>query len=210
MEVNIDKQYPIASSVDSAWAVLSNINELATCMPGAQITQQVDDTHYKGSVKVKVGPAVAAFAGDIEVLAVDAAARTLTLMGKGADKGGSSASMKLTASLLPAADGASSLVGKADVIVNGKFAQFGGRMMASVSDVILAQFAQTFSNKAQALQAGAVGAAQVDVGTQPTVGAPAESAAQAKPVTAPKELNALSLLWAMVRNFLRGIFSPKA
>ncbi len=210
MEVNIDKQYPIAASVDCAWAVLSNINELATCMPGAQITQQVDDTHYKGSVKVKVGPAVAAFAGDIEVLSVDAAARTLTLMGKGADKGGSSASMKLTASLLPVSDSASSLLGKADVIVNGKFAQFGGRMMASVSDVILAQFAQTFSDKAQALQGGTVGAAQVDTGAQPAVGAPAESAAEAKPVTAPKELNALSLLWAMVRNFLRGIFGPKA
>jgi uncharacterized protein len=208
MEVNIDKQYPVAASLDSAWAILSNINELATCMPGAQITSQVDDTHYKGSVKVKVGPAVAAFAGDIEVLAVDAAARTLTLLGKGADKGGSSASMQLNASLMAAEGGACTLVGKADVIVNGKFAQFGGRMMASVSDVILAQFAQTFSNKAQALQTSA-SAAPGTAATQEAAPGAAPVAEPAQPVAAPQELNALSLLWAMVRNFFRSLFGRK-
>jgi carbon monoxide dehydrogenase subunit G len=218
MEVNIDKQYPVAASLESAWAVLSNINELATCMPGAQITSQVDDTHYKGSVRVKVGPAVAAFAGDIEVLAVDAGARSLTLLGKGADKGGSSASMKLNASLVAAEDGNCNLVGKADVIVNGKFAQFGGRMMASVSDVILAQFAETFSQKAQALQGSMAAPASVDAaGQQPEPGAVAGTvpapaivhAAGSQRAAAPKELNALSLLWAMLRNFFGGLFKPK-
>jgi carbon monoxide dehydrogenase subunit G len=209
MEVNIDKQYPVAANMDAAWAVLSNINELATCMPGAQITAQVDDTHYKGSVRVKVGPAVAAFAGDIEVQAVDAAARTLTLLGKGADKGGSSASMLLNASLVLAADGSTALVGKAAVIVNGKFAQFGGRMMASVSDVILAQFAETFSQKAQALQASmfppSVVAPSPD--TQPAAEVPVM--AKVQPVAAPKELNALSLVWAMIANFFASLFGRK-
>ncbi len=216
MEVNIDKQYPVAARLDSAWAVLSNINELATCMPGAQITSQVDDTHYKGSVRVKVGPAVAAFAGDIEVLAVDAAARTLTLLGKGADKGGSSASMKLNASLVATDAGSCTLVGKADVIVNGKFAQFGGRMMASVSDVILAQLAETFSQKAQALQGSAATPASVDAaGQQLGEAASAESApgtsqrAGMHIPAAPKELNALALIWAMLRNFFGGLFKTK-
>src|SRR5579863_6867094 len=114
MQVTLDKQYPIAASVDTAWAILANIPELTTCMPGAQITERIDDSHYKGSVKVKVGPAIAAFAGDIEVLNVDAAAHTLRMLGKGADKGGSSASMDLTATLTPAAGGASSLQGRAE------------------------------------------------------------------------------------------------
>ncbi len=223
MEGNIDKQYPVAASMEAAWAVLSNINELATCMPGAQITAQVDDTHYKGSVRVKVGPAVAAFAGDIEVQAVDAAARTLTLLGKGADKGGSSASMQLNASLVLAADGSTALVGKAAVIVNGKFAQFGGRMMASVSDVILAQFAETFSQKAQALQASmapavaamdaqAQGAAQAGASASSADAVPASAVpavARVQAVAAPKELNALSLVWAMISNFFASLFGRK-
>jgi uncharacterized protein len=192
---------------------LSNINELATCMPGAQITSQVDDTHYKGSVRVKVGPAVAAFAGDIELQAIDAAARTMTMLGKGADKGGSSASMKLNASLVAVDAGNCTLVGKADVIVNGKFAQFGGRMMASVSDVILEQFAQTFSQKAQALQTSVPAPAQAGAADgqspRPEVVASATAAPAVAHPAAPKELNALSLLWAMLRNFFSGLFKAK-
>jgi carbon monoxide dehydrogenase subunit G len=156
MEVILDKQYPVAASVEAAWAVLSNLNELTTCMPGAQITETIDATHYTGAVRVKVGPAVAAFAGTIEVQILDAATHTLKMLGKGADKSGSSASMALTAKLVPAEGGHCTLEGHSEVIVNGKFAQFGGRMMTSVSDMILGQFAVTFSQKAEVVQASMV------------------------------------------------------
>ena len=199
MEVILDKQYPVAAGLDAAWAVLSNMQELATCMPGASITEQVDASNYKGAVRVKVGPAMAAFAGTIEVLELDAARRTLKMMGKGADKGGSSASMELTATLLPAEGGHCTLQGHAEVIVNGKFAQFGGRMMSSVSDMILAQFAEVFSQKAQALQGAAAPAAE---GAAP-------AAAPAAPVVA-REFNALGLVWALIRNFFAGLFGRRS
>ena len=191
MEVVLDKKYPVAAGLDAGWAVLSNMHELATCMPGAQITEEIDTTHYKGSVRVKVGPAVAAFAGTIEVLTLDPATRTLKMMGKGADKSGSSASMALTATLVAADNGNSTLEGHAEVIVNGKFAQFGGRMMTSVSDMILMQFAEVFSQKAQALQ-GAAASAEV-------TGA-ASAAVFSAPIVA-KEFNALVFIWALIRKF---------
>ncbi|MDP2256982.1 MAG: SRPBCC family protein [Polaromonas sp.] len=194
MQVTLDKQYPVASGVDAAWAVLSNIPELATCMAGAQITEEIDATHFKGSVRVKVGPAVAAFAGTIEVLSLDPVARTLKMIGKGADKGGSSASMELTAKLVPTDNGNSTLQGHAEVIVNGKFAQFGGRMMTSVSDMILAQFAETFSQKAQVVQGAAAPAGEA-----------APGAAPAAPVVA-KELNGLAIVWMLIRNFFARLF----
>jgi carbon monoxide dehydrogenase subunit G len=215
MEVVLDKQYPIASSVEAAWAVLSNMNELATCMPGAQITEEIDATHYKGAVKVKVGPAVAAFAGTIEILTLDLESRTLKMMGKGADKGGSSASMELTAKLVPAEHGHSTLEGHAEVIVNGKFAQFGGRMMTSVSDMILAQFAEVFSQKAQVVQAGmtpAVGEAGASVGDSGTSSGDSTAAAASAPVApiVAKEFNALGFAWLMVKNFFSGLFGRKS
>ena len=196
MQVTLDKQYPVASGVDAAWAVLSNIPELATCMAGAQITEEIDATHFKGSVRVKVGPAVAAFAGTIEVLSLDPVARTLKMIGKGADKGGSSASMELTATLVPADNGHSTLQGHAEVIVNGKFAQFGGRMMTSVSDMILAQFAETFSQKAQVVQGAAAPV---------SAAAPGAPAAAAAPVVA-RELNGLAIMWMLIRNFFARLF----
>lgn len=198
MEVVLDKKYPVAAGLDASWAVLSNMHELATCMPGAQITEDIDATHYKGSVRVKVGPAVAAFAGTIEVLTLDPATRTLKMLGKGADKSGSSASMALTATLVAAEDGNSTLEGHAEVIVNGKFAQFGGRMMTSVSDMILLQFAEVFSQKAQALQGAAAPA-----------GGAAPVAAPTAPIVA-KEFNALAFMWAMIRKFFADLFGRKA
>ena len=234
MEVVLDKTYPVAAGVDAAWAVLVNMQELATCMPGAQITETIDATHYLGAVKVKVGPAVAAFAGTIEILTLDAATRTLKMMGKGADKGGSSASMELTANLIPAEGGMSTLVGHAEVIVNGKFAQFGGRMMTSVSDMILLQFADVFSQKAAVQQAsmapvdaahaadvgaavagaagdgsGAMGAASSSASAAASTTPPAARAVPAAPIVA-KEFNALAFAWLMFKNFFAGLFGRKS
>ena len=70
MQVKLEKQYAVAASPNAAWQVLRDIRQLAACMPGAEITGQIDDTHYKGNVKVKVGPASAAFGGEIEILAL--------------------------------------------------------------------------------------------------------------------------------------------
>jgi len=216
MEVVIEKQYPVSAGIPAAWAVLSDMHALATCMPGAQITEDIDATHYMGSVRVKVGPAVAAFAGTIEILALDMGTHTLKMLGKGADKGGSSASMELTASLLPGENGYCVLAGHAAVIVNGKFAQFGGRMMNSVSDMILAQFAEVFSQKAQALQASAP-AAGADAGSATAAGAQSQQVSPgatapstpAAPVVA-TEFNALGLVWSLIKQFFAGLFGKKS
>lgn len=209
MEVIIDKQYPIPASVESCWQVLSNVNDLATCMPGASITEQLDDTHYKGSVKLKVGPATAAFAGDIELQGIDPALKEIRMLGKGADRGGSSASMQLTASLLAQADGTTNLVGKAEVIVNGKFAQFGGRMMTSVSDMILQQFADNFSVKAQAV-GGTVSPTHTG-SSDATSSASAPAAAAMPAAKAPHtELNGLAIAWMLIKNFFKGLVGIKS
>lgn len=205
MEVVLDKKYPVQAGLDASWSILANMHELATCMPGAQITEEIDPTHFKGSVRVKVGPAVAAFAGTIEILALDPVTRTLKMLGKGADKSGSSASMELTATLVAGESGHSVLEGHAEVIVNGKFAQFGGRMMTSVSDMILLQFADVFSQKAQALQGAQAAAAEPGSEAAP-VGAPAAPAA---PIVA-KEFNAIAFAWALIKKFFADLFARKA
>ncbi len=174
MEVKLDKRYPLEVDAARAWAILRDVPATAGCMPGAAITETIDATHYKGNVKVKVGPANAAFAGTIEVLELDEAAKKLQMLGKGADRGGSSASMNLTATVEAGETPDSSvLVGEAAVIVNGKFAQFGGRMMVQVSDMLLAQFADNFRAAAAALPA--------ESGTEP---APAQAEAATAPVAA--------------------------
>ena len=238
MEVKLEKRYPVDATPAQCWAVLRDVRAVAGCMPGASITEQVDATHYKGAVKLKVGPANAAFAGDIEVLALDEATQRVQLLGKGADKSGSTASMALTATVEPGDTPAQAvLVGVAAVIVNGKFAQFGGRMMVQVSDMILGQFADNFRIAAAAVPvaAGAVAPLE-DVGAAPalaeaeatsgssatsttsaTPAAPTAALATAAPATAasaaPKvstELNALAIAWMLVKNWFAGLFGKRA
>lgn len=219
MEVKLDKRYPLDVDPARAWQVLRDVHAVAGCMPGAAITEQVDATHYKGTVKVKVGPTTAAFAGDIEVREVADDAMRVVLFGKGADRGGSSASMELTATVEPVAGDAtkSELVGKADVIVNGKFAQFGGRMMVQVSDMILAQFADNFRATAAALPAPAAaaeGAAPMAAAVaEPSATAAAPAAATPAPVAPPKlnkDLNAFAIAWMLIKNWFAGLFGKRA
>jgi carbon monoxide dehydrogenase subunit G len=230
MEVKLEKRYPLAASPAQAWMVLRDVNAVAGCMPGAAITEQIDATHYKGAVKVKVGPATAAFSGDIEILALDEAAHHMQLLGKGADKSGSTASMNLSAKVEPGDTPEQSvLVGDAVVIVNGKFAQFGGRMMVQVSDMILAQFAGSFSLAAAAMPVQSAPAPVAEVPAAPAVSATetvadvpvaAPASVVANPVTAAAtptparqqpqtELNGLAIVWALIKGWFGGLFAKR-
>jgi carbon monoxide dehydrogenase subunit G len=209
MEVKLDKRYEVAATVQQCWAVLSDIRAVAQCMPGAQITEQVDDSHYKGTVKSKVGPAVMTFNGDIEVKGLDAAKMALDMTGKGADKSGSSASMNLAAHVETGATHDSAvLVGVATIQVSGKLAQFGSRLIVPVSDAMLAQFADNFRAAAAAAPGGAAAPAAAEAGPAETGSAAVASAPPApQPV---KELNALALLWAVVKGWFAGLFGKRA
>jgi carbon monoxide dehydrogenase subunit G len=206
MEVKLDKQYPLDVDAARAWALLTDLKATANCMPGAEITEQLSETSFKGGVKVKVGPAVAQFGGQVDVLEKDEAGRKMVLRGKGADKGGSSASMDLAATIEadPANPSASVLHGDAAVIVNGKFAQFGGRMMVQVSDMILAQFVENFRQTALSLPAPAAAG-----GAAPAASADAPAPAAAPPKVA-GELNGLAIFWALVKGWFAGLFGKRA
>ena len=225
MKVELEKSFLMPGAADVAWSLLQDIEGVAACMPGARITERMDDEHYKGTVTVKLGPASMSFRGAIEVLELDASRRTLHLLGKGSDTSGSSAaSMDLVARIEPGADaGSINLVGRSEVTMSGKAAAFGGRMMGTVADQILKQFAGNFAAQVAARTeavkrsnagAGATvgsGAAvsSAAAGAEANTSATETSAVGASNGTA-KELNALSLFWAALRDWFRGLFRRRA
>jgi uncharacterized protein len=208
MKVVLEKVFPLAASADSAWQLLQDIETVAGCMPGAKITERIDATHYKGTITVRLGPATMAFKGTIEVLALEAAQRSLHLVGKGADATGTSAaSMDLVAAVQAAGD-ACELTGKSEVTMSGKAASLGGRLMGPVADQMLKQFVANFAVRLADLQQAQTQPVpgQVPASTQPAA-APLPLATTAE---APQsELNGLALAWAVVRDWLRGLFSHK-
>jgi len=203
MNVQIDKTYPMPCSAEVAWEFLQNLEAVGACMPGAKITERLDAGRYKGTVTVKVGPATMSFRGEVEMKDVDPAARTLRLLGKGTDSTGSSgASMNLTARIEAADAGLCTLVGTSEVSMSGKAAAFGGRMMNTVADQILKQFADNFAAQVSALQAQRATPVQTD-------SAAPETAVSTPPPPTARELNGLALVWSIFKDWLRGLFSKR-
>jgi hypothetical protein len=147
------------------------------------------------------------FRGEVEVRDIDAAAHSLRLVGKGTDSTGTSgAAMDLAARIEAVDAGSSTLVGKSEVSMSGKVAAFGGRMMTSVADQILKQFADNFAARVAALAAD-----QSSPDGTPSADAPIRASAAASPSPPPvaRELNGLALAWAVFRDWLRGLFGKK-
>lgn len=202
MKVRLEKTFAMPGPADAAWALLQDIEAVAGCMPGARITERIDDRHHRGTVSVKFGPASMAFRGEVELGEVDHPTRTLRLLGKGTDTTGSSgAAMDLTARIDPVDAASCKLVGVSEVSMSGKAATFGARMMGSVADQVLGQFATNFATKVQALQAQAASTA--------AAAAPAATEALAAPPTAPPQLDGLALMWAVVKAWLRSLFAAR-
>lgn len=203
MKFEVEKSFPMPACPEVAWQFLQNIEGVATCMPGAKITEQLDATHYKGTVGVRVGPASMSFKGDIEVIGVDSATRSVHLGGKGSDATGTSgAAMDLNARIEATDDGRCNLVGRSEVSLTGKAATFGGRMMGTVTDQLLKQFAANFAAQVEALQA-----AQSAGGNN---AAAATVAVAAAPPAQAQELNGLLLIWVVIKAWFRSLFSGKA
>jgi len=197
MEVKTRKRFPLAVDADRAWLVLRDIRAVAASMPGAEIGEQVDANHFQGTVKVKWVRRVRSSAVNVQLLEIDPPARRLRIRAKGADRGGSSASMDLTASLGVVDEKRSVLVGSSHVVVNGKFAQFGGRLLGQVSELVLAQFAINFEGRGG--------------GTPSCSAAPASAAGQVAGAGAPRktELSAFAIMWSLMKSWLR-VFSACA
>jgi uncharacterized protein len=200
MKIQIDKSYPMPCTADVAWEFLQNLEAVAGCMPGAKITERLDPGRYKGTVTARVGPATMSFRGEVEMKDVDPAARTLRLLGKGTDSTGSSgAALNLTARIESAEAGLCTLVGASEMSMSGKAAAFGGRMINTVADQILHQFANNFAAQVSTLQAQRV-----------VAGSGAPASAEPVAAAAASELNVLALAWTIFRNWLRRLFSRTA
>ena len=207
MKVSLSKVFPLEGTSDAAWAQLQDIESVAACMPGAEITEKVDENNYKGKVKVKLGPVTVAFSGTIEVQSIDEGERRLHLIASGKDsKGTSSAIMDLTANIGAHETSVCALAGDADVTVNGKLANFGGRMMTQVADQILQQFADNFSARLPQEGASEGAASANDDSVESSESAGGGSAAP----ESSNELNGFKFAWSVMVNLVKGMFGRKA
>jgi hypothetical protein len=137
--MELTNDFEVAVPVDQAWAVLTDVERIAPCLPGAQL-QEVDGDQYKGIVKVKVGPITAQYKGSAHFLEQRADDHVAVLKADGRDtRGQGNASATITARLNEAGEGTKVSV-VTDLHITGKVAQFGRGVLADVSAKLLDQF----------------------------------------------------------------------
>src|SRR5262245_41912408 len=137
--MELTNEFVVPVAVDDAWKLLTDVERIAPCMPGAQL-QEIDGEEYRGIVKVKVGPITAQYKGKATFVEKDDAAHKAVLRAEGRDtRGQGNANATITATLVAEGDGTKVSV-VTDLAITGRAAQFGRGVMADVSTKLLGQF----------------------------------------------------------------------
>ncbi|HEX8892704.1 MAG TPA: SRPBCC family protein [Terriglobales bacterium] len=145
MALRIEKTFQVNQPIEKVWSLLSDPAKVASCVPGAQITEKVDDKTYKGSISVKVGPSLTDYKGEVQILRLDPQHHEIEIQGKGQDvRGRGSASMTMTGKLAALDGGVTQVTSISEVNVVGILAQMGSRVITEVSNIMFDKFSQNF------------------------------------------------------------------
>jgi carbon monoxide dehydrogenase subunit G len=192
--MQLENSFSVGAPPDRVFAYLLDVNKVVGCVPGAELSEVVDPTTFKGKVKVKVGPITVAYSGTAQIVNRDDSQRTATLQAEGRETTGPG-SARASAQMSVEPEGSGSMVKiVTDYSVAGRVAQFGRGVMEDVSRRIVNDMAACIKANLEAAEPSGVPAA----GAAP--GAPAAPpAATAKPVNALALL--FSVLWARIKRF---------
>ncbi len=148
MALKIEKSFQVKEPVEKVWSFLSDPRKVALCVPGAQITAQVDDKNYKGAISVKVGPSVTDYKGEVQIVRMDPLNYEIEILGKGQDvRGRGSASMKMTGKLRTLEDGGTEVTSISELNVVGILAQMGSRVISEVSNIMFGEFTNNLQTR---------------------------------------------------------------
>jgi uncharacterized protein len=150
----ITNDFEVAEPVEKVWQFFGNIPQVATCLPGAELTEDLGGEKYKGKVAIRMGPVRLQFAGTADITERDEAARRITVQAAGADeKGRGQASMAVTAELAKSGRGTRVHVTQ-DLQLSGAAAQYGRGMISDVSSVLMHDFAVNMQDRISRLDKG--------------------------------------------------------
>ena len=150
----IKNDFEVAQPVEKVWNFFGDIPQVATCLPGAELTEDLGGEKYKGQVAVRMGPVRMLFAGTAEIAERDEAAKRLVLNAAGAEaKGRGQASMVVTATLVRSGRGTKVNVTQ-DLQLSGAAAQYGRGMISDVTSVLMRDFATTMQDRIERVERG--------------------------------------------------------
>ncbi len=152
--MQITNQFEVAQPLAAVWDFFGNVPQVAACLPGTELTDELGDDRYGGTVSIGLGPIKLDFDGGAEITHRDEDARTISVAASGADrKGRGQATLELHANLAEAAGGTAVEVAM-DLQLSGPAAQYGRGLVGDITAVLLSDFAANVQNRLAAIAAG--------------------------------------------------------
>ncbi|HEX8856347.1 MAG TPA: SRPBCC family protein [Thermoleophilaceae bacterium] len=147
--MKLAQAFEVTAPVERVWATLIDVEAVAPCLPGAEVTASDENGVYHGTFQVKIGAATAAYRGTLSIDAVDEATRTVTLRANGQDKRGQgSARATIVSTLIPGEAGATHVEVETDLTITGRLASFGRPgVMQDVANRLLRDFARCLEQR---------------------------------------------------------------
>jgi carbon monoxide dehydrogenase subunit G len=150
----IKSEFDVAESPDKVWEFFNDIPLVASCLPGADISEQVGEDQYVGTVVIKAGPVKLDFAGEANIKERDDAARRIVVEASGADiKGRGQAALLVNAVVTPSGSGSKVQVDQ-ELHLSGAAAQYGRGLVQDLTAVLLDDFAANMRLQLEALETG--------------------------------------------------------
>jgi carbon monoxide dehydrogenase subunit G len=221
--MKLEQSFTVAAPVEQVWDMLIDVERVAPCLPGAEITGQGPDGSYEGNFTVKLGPTTASYRGSLRMDSLDEASRTATMHAKGTDKRGQGGANATIVSTMRQ-EGEETVVDVVtDFTITGRLARFGrGGMIEDISKRMMRDFSQCLQASMAAEQAAPAAAAPVTPGEEAdaaaasvggaaadasgaTEAAPAPPAPQRPPVQA-KPVKGLSLFFSVLWERIKRLF----
>jgi carbon monoxide dehydrogenase subunit G len=187
--MQFENSFSVDAPLSRVWEFLLNVQEVAPCVPGAELTEVISDREYKGMVKIKLGAVQMTYRGTVVLKEVDEQSHRVVLSASGSEsRGTGSASGTVTSTLVEEGPNRTTVTLLSEINVTGRVAQFGRNIMQEVANRLIREFAQCLERK---LMAGPtpVGEEVSGVATQPpstgqigsTAGAPPPAEVSATP-----------------------------
>jgi uncharacterized protein len=217
--MKFDNSFEVPLPVDETWKLLMDIRRIAPCLPGAELTEVIDDRTYKGKVGVRLGPVSLAFAGTVKFDEIDDAAHRAKISAQGSDaKGRGAANATATFHLEPVAGGSKVLV-HTNLTLSGAVAQYGrgvgiiqmtaAQIITQFANNLKAQFAPVAPPATAAPAASSAGPAPAPAAAGSAAAVPAlptAAAASSPPSAAAKPISGFALAGAVLIAWLKRLF----
>ena len=192
--MKLEQSFEVQAPLERVWDALIDVESVAPCLPGAEVTEVGEDGVYRGTFTVKLGPTTASYRGELSIESLDEASRTATMRASGTDKRGQGGARATIESRLSGNEEATRVDVETDFTITGRLARFGrGGMIQDVSNRLLREFADCLRASLEPAPAPAAG--------EPAAPAPASPPA-AKPVSGLRLF--FGALWDRLRRLFGG------